>query len=329
MNYFKSVALIGSAISWGSSRLLGESGPRSLHAFGLDQILQTRGVAAHWYQIVEARPKRSDHTLTHQIEALPFVAAHAQRLASAVYQAMTCDQFPVTVGGDHSTAIGHYAGLIRHLAAQVTQSAAEETRDRPSDASSRSDTSCLADIDTPHLGIIWIDAHADCNRLETSPSMACHGMALAAVLGYGAPELTQWFGRRPIRPENVCLIGTRSVDPGEQEFIDQHQIRVFSPADIQQRGWVAVLNEAVAIATHNTQGFGLSIDLDAFDPLEAPGVAFPEANGVHAAEFQTSLPMLLQHTRLIGIEISEYAPECDIEHQTAHLISNLLSSRQQ
>jgi arginase len=328
MNYPKSVALIGSAISWGSSRLLGEAGPRSLQAWGFDQILQTRGIAAHWYQIVEAQPKCSNHTLTHQIEALPFVAAHAQQLASAVYQAMTCAQFPVTVGGDHSTAIGHYAGLIQHLATQFTQSAAKETRDRLSDSSTPSDTSRLdTDINTPHLGIIWIDAHADCNRLETSPSMACHGMALAAVLGYGAPELTQWFSQRPIRPENVCLIGTRAVDPGEQEFIDRHQIRVFSPADIQQRGWAVVLNEAVAIATHNTQGFGLSIDLDAFDPIEAPGVAFPEPNGIYAADFQNILPMLLYHANLIGIEISEYAPERDIEYRTAHLISDLLSSR--
>lgn len=314
MAAFTSLSLIGSAIGWGSGRLLGESGPRSLRDFGLDRQLQELGLIAVWHDIVEAQPHLSDYALEHQNDALPFVAAHAARLASAVRAVVASSQLPVTIGGDHSTAIGHYAGLVHGLAAQ-SRSAIASGEITPPAAS------------TQILGIIWIDAHADCNRPETSPSMACHGMALATVMGHGAPELTRLTLQEYIQPAHVCLIGTRAVDPGEQQFLERHQIRVFSPAELSQRGIAAVLNDAVAIATHGTAGFGLSIDLDAFDLVDAPGVAIPEPDGLRVEQVLPELSVLIRHPQLLGIEISEYVPEHDVDQKTARLVRDLLSLR--
>ncbi len=281
----REMALIGSAIGWGSGRLAGEAGPQALQAFGLGR----------WAALLEAQPKLAQHRLGQQLEALPWVAAHARNLADAVERVVNAGQLPVTLGGDHSTAIGHYAGLSRALAAPE------------------------------RLGIIWIDAHADCNRPETSPSMACHGMALAAVLGEGFPELTQLGQGARVLPQNVCLIGTRSVDPGEQRFLEQRCIRVFAMDEVQRRGLAAVLAEALAIATQDTAGFGLSLDLDAVDPEDAPGVAFREPNGLRAAELLGSVAGLLGHAQLLGLEISEYAPEFDQDGKTARLVQALLA----
>jgi arginase len=292
----REIALIGSAIGWGSGKLAGENGPGVLQHFGLERELQARGITARWQAIVESHPLISDYALGDRAEAIPFVAAHTRNLASIVKQAVESGKLPVTLGGDHSTAIGHYAGLTERL--------------------------------TPveRIGIVWLDAHPDCNVPETSPSMACHGMALSAVLGYGAAELARSPALLRVRPENVCLVGTRSIDDGEREFIARHAIKVFSISEIERRGLRSVFEEALSIVTKNTVSFGLTIDLDALDPIDAPGVAFPEPNGIRGAELIAALPLLLRHSSLLGIEISEYAPEFDSQLQTARLASDILSA---
>ena len=291
------VALIGSAIGWGSSKLAGEDGPAALRDWGLAERLAGAGVAADWAEVLAAEPTLADRTIDRPADALPFVGAHVRRLADAVLAWAWRDRLPVTIGGDHTTAIGHYAGLVRAV---------------PRGG---------------RLGIVWIDAHPDLNTPETSPSMAYHGMALAAILGHGDPNLAppalRW-GR--IKPANVALIGCRSLDDGERHFIEANGLRVFGIAEVRKRGLADVLAEAVATATAGTMGYGLTIDLDAIDPADAPGVAFPEPGGLPAEDVAAALAGLKDDHRLTGIEISEYHPPADRDHRTAEVVARLLTS---
>ena len=293
----RQVALIGSAIGWGSSKLAGEDGPAVLRDWGLAARLAAAGVAADWAEMLAAEPSVAAHKIDRPTDALPFIGAHVRRLADAVLAWTWRDRLPVAIGGDHTTAIGHYAGLVRAV---------------PRGGK---------------LGIVWIDAHPDLNTPETSPSMAYHGMALAALLGHGDPNLAppalRW-GR--IRPANVALIGSRSLDDGERHFIEANGMRVFSVDDVRKRGLVQVLAEAVATATDGTMGYGLTIDLDAIDPEDAPGVAVPEPGGLMVDDVISALAGLRDDTRLVGVEISEYHPPADQDHRTADVVARLLTA---
>ncbi|MGP1396400.1 MAG: arginase [Inquilinaceae bacterium] len=290
------VALIGAATSEGSGRFLGAGGPAALRAYGLADRLTACGRPADWDTILasDAAPE----PLVHPADALPRVAAFNRRVADAVAAIAASGRLPVTIGGDHSYAIGHYAGMTRGLPASA------------------------------RAGLLWIDAHADCNTVETSPSGACHGMTLAATLGIGHPDLTVVNGGPSrIDPAHVALIGPRAIDAGERTFLSDMGLRLFAMDEIARRGLDAVMDEALDIVALAPSGFGLSIDLDAVDPTEAPAVAVPEPGGLSAAALIAALTKVAARPGLLGIELAEYVPELDPPgHPTADLAARLLES---
>jgi arginase len=267
-----SLALIGSGIGWGSRHAASAAGPARLRRLGLAENLAASGVAAEWRAMIEAEPFRSGETPE---KALSVVAAHGGRLKSQVEAALRAGEFPVTLGGDHSAAVGHYAGLAASL---------------PEGA---------------RLGIVWIDAHGDLNTPETTPSGKLHGMPLAAILGHGLPELTGLMGGRFVSPGNLCMVALRDLDPGERDFIRRHGIRVMDMAEVGRRGLAACLAEARGIAARGAEAFGVSIDLDACDPDIISAVATPAPGGLDPEELLSALPAL---SGMAALEISEYAP---------------------
>src|SRR5665213_879539 len=161
-------------------------------------------------------------------------------------------KFVSVVGGDHSCAIGTWSGVydaMHHLG---------------------------------DIGLIWIDAHMDSHTPETTPTNHIHGMPLACLLGYGYPTLTGVLHAAPkFKPENVCLIGVRSYEKGEAALLKHLNVRVFFMEEVQERGFEVVLAEAVQHVNQHTIGYGITLDIDAVDPLEAPGVDVPEPEGIH------------------------------------------------
>ena len=161
----------------------------------------------------------------------------------------------------------------------------------------------------------------------TSPSGAIHGMPLAVLLDCGAPELTSVAKTGPaVHPHHVCLVGVRSFEIEELELAESLNLRFIGIEEVNRRGVADVLAQAQAIAADGTAGYGVSLDIDAFDPLDAPGVGTPVPGGIRAATFLGASSELTRDRRCLGIEIAEYNPRRDESGRTARLIGNLISS---
>lgn len=224
------------------------------------------------------------------------IAELCQRLAERVKQSVQHQQPFIIFAGDHSCGIGTWSGA---------KSAIQE-----------------------EIGLIWIDAHLDAHTTETTLSGNIHGMPVASLLGYGDSLLTSVLDAKPkIKPENMCFIGVRSFEESEYELVKRLGIKVFFMDEVRARGLDAVFKEAKSIMTKNTQHYGISIDLDGIDPLEAPGVGTPEKNGLSAQALCDALRKYCYgDPALLGIEIAEFNPHHDVAGKTRHVIQNLVKS---
>jgi arginase len=290
----KQVHLIGAGSGWGAGVREAEDGPRGLRDFGLAERLSASGVRAKWAAMVEPEKRWSEHGELSRPEAFELVARHNAALADAVAEAIAARALPVVLGGDHAIAIGTWGGVARGL------------RRAP-------------------FGLIWMDAHLDAHTLETTPSMNAHGMSAAVLLGHGSPEFLA-VGGGALRSEHLCYVGVRSYEAAEWALLRRLGVRIFYMEEVRERGLAAVMAEALAIVTRGTRGFGLTIDLDGFEPADVPGVGLPVAGGLRGAETAVVLRGIARDPRLRALEIVEYAPALDRDQRTAQLVLDLLAS---
>ena len=221
------------------------------------------------------------------------VADICRDLAGEVADALAAEAFPLVIGGDHSVAIGTWSGVARHLGAP--------------------------------LGLVWIDAHLDSHTPETSYSGAIHGMPLACLLGRGDKRLLGiGLAGGQISPQHTVVLGPRSWEPEEAEFLARLGVRVIAGDEIDQRGFADCLDEALRIVAGATAGFGVTLDLDAIDPEIAPGVGSPEPEGLSAAAVRLGLRRLAGLHGLLALEIVEYNPDRDRHGVTARLVAELI-----
>lgn len=201
----------------------------------------------------------------------------------------------IVIGGDHSCGIGTWSGAVHAMHAE------------------------------DHFGLIWIDAHMDSHTYATSPSKALHGMPLAILMDKGDAKLRhiESYGRK-IKPEYLVLIGVRSFEDGEHDLLKSNKVRVFYMDEVIERGIQSVFAEALSIVTNGTIGFGISIDLDAFDPVDAPGVGSPAPGGLRFHEVGDYLPTLFSSEHLKCLEIAEFNPELDHKDKTADIVYKIL-----
>jgi arginase len=175
--------------------------------------------------------------------------------------------------------------------------------------------------------LIWIDAHTDMNTPESSPSGNVHGMPLACCIGQGPQELTNIFGYSPkIDPANVALVGIRSVDGQERDIVQRSGVHAFTMRDIDERGMRSVFEEAIRIAGNGTAGIHVSLDMDAVDPREAPGVGTPVEGGITYREAHLAMEMLGDTGRMTSLEVVEVNPVIDDANRTAILAVQLVMS---
>ncbi len=224
--------------------------------------------------------------------ALPGLLAE---LADRVADQIGAGALPVVIGGDHTCAAGTWRGAARSAGA-----------DRA-------------------FGLLWIDAHLDAHTPKTSPSGNLHGMPLAALLGAGSPELVGVDGPR-LQPGHVCVVGARSFEGEESRLLQSFGVRVYDMDEVRRRGLRAVLEDALARVRAGTAAFGISFDLDAFDPDQAPGVSTPSPRGLDAAELGTALRGIVRDPHLAALEIAEYNPDRDADGRTARLAGTLLET---
>ena len=285
----RAVQLVGVASGCGASDTGCEAGADVLRETQLTARLRASGFRARWADII--RPAES-----HRADTLEAVRRICMRLARRVEHIVHEGDLPIVVGGDHTSAIGTWKGIAHALQKQG------------------------------RVGLLWIDAHMDAHTPQTSESGMLHGMPVACLLGYGYPELTEIAENARIDPRCVCLFGVRSFERGEAELLQRLGVRVFFMAEIAERGVAQTMREAMDIVTGASAGFGITLDLDAIDPGDAPGVGSPAAGGMRSSELIAALAEHGAHPDLVGIEIVEYNPYRDRLAATAGLVGDALDA---
>jgi arginase len=177
------------------------------------------------------------------------------------------------------------------------------------------------------IGLIWLDAHADMNTPDTSPSGNVHGMPLACLVGIGPAELTDMFGFKPkVAPANTVIVGLRDVDQMERPYVKESGVRAFTMRDLDERGLRAVMDEAIHAACEGTAGFHLSLDMDFVDPKDAPGVGTPVRGGATYREAHLAMEMICDSGHMVSMEVVEVNPVIDETNRTADLAVELVMS---
>jgi arginase len=283
------VALVGFASGVAANNSDCALGPWYLYYH--PELFQALPFATYWAAMVQST------ALGHGREVLPEVEKNLQQLADAVLPLAQAQKPLCVLGGDHSSGIGTWSAVAH------------------------------ANRSKGDIGLIWIDAHMDSHTPETSETQNIHGMPVAHLLGKGVPSLCQLMDAQvKVKPENICLIGIRSYESGEAELLKTLGIKVYFAEEVLQRGIDVVFEEAIQHVKRQTNGFGVSIDMDAIDPEDAPGVGCREPGGINGQQLVQSLNGLAQREPLLAIELTEYNPLHDIEAKTAKLMVELLGA---
>jgi arginase len=292
------VAIIGVPQDYGAGRRGVDMGPSAVRVANLNTRLEALGGVVQDYGNVFVDQPESIRESQSAARHLPQIAQNCLRLAKMVEKAAGEGQFPLVLGGDHSVAVGTAAGMSRHYRKQKQG-----------------------------IGIIWIDAHGDFNTPESSPSGNVHGMPLSCIIGQGPRALTHLRGLAPmVAPRNVALVGIRDIDRREADNIRAAGIHAYTMREIDERGMRAVIQEAIHVACEGTAGFHLSLDMDALDPSEAPGVGTPVRGGLNYRESHLAMELLHDTGRLVSMEVVEVNPVLDIANKTAELAVELVLS---
>ncbi|WP_203247911.1 arginase [Sporosarcina beigongshangi] len=289
------ISIIGVPLDFGQSRRGVDMGPSAIRYAGAVGRIEAIG-----HQVTDEgdipvgaseRKEHIDSTLKNLDEVIQANTALAVKVAAVV----EAGKFPLVLGGDHSIAIGTLAGLSDKY---------------------------------NNLGVIWYDAHADLNTAETSPSGNIHGMPLAASIGLGHEDLVNLYSKKQkVKPENVVIIGARSVDPGERKLIKEQGIKVYTMHEIDRDGMTAVMKDAIAyLRSRNVDGVHLSLDLDGLDPLYTPGVGTPVPGGISYRESHLAMEMLEDSGMVTSAEFVEVNPILDEKNKTADVAVGLMGS---
>lgn len=288
----KQISVIGVPMDLGQSRRGVDMGPSAMRYAGMAERLHNLQYRVKDLGDLQIPLEQEEEEET--LHNLKRVTSVNEELANLVDQEVASGAFPLILGGDHSISIGSIAGIAKHYS---------------------------------NLGVIWYDAHGDLNSDETSPSGNIHGMSLAVNLGVGHPSLTTILGdQAKIKPENVVIIGARSLDPGERELIKDKGINVYTMHDIDRCGMPQVMEEAISYLKERTDGVHLSLDLDGLDPAEAPGVGTPVLGGLTYRESHVAMELLAQSKCITSAEFVEVNPILDDKNTTAEVAVGLMGS---
>ena len=292
------IAILGAPLDLGAGRRGVDMGPSALRLAGLNAKLESLGYVVEDLGNVPVAQQESTATGRENAKYLSQIAKTCVSVAEKVEKVLRDGKFPLILGGDHSVAVGTVSGVSR----------AFRERDEK-------------------MGLIWIDAHADMNTPESSPTGNVHGMPLACCVGRGPRELTHIYDYTPkVNGRNVVLIGLRDVDKRERELVGESGVTAFTMRDIDERGLRNIMEEAISRVSQGTTGFHLSLDMDAIDPDEAPGVGTPVRGGMTYREGHLAMETICDCGRMTSMEVVEVNPVLDEANRTALLGVELVMS---
>jgi len=289
------ISIIGVPMDLGQARRGVDMGPSAIRYAGVVERLEAIGHDVTDEGDIQVRVAKGSDMMQTNLKNFHEVRIGNTKLADKVHEVVANGKFPLVLGGDHSIAIGTLAGISDRF---------------------------------KNLGVIWYDAHADLNTDETSPSGNIHGMPLAVSLGLGHDELVNIRGFAPkVKPENVVIIGARSIDPGERELIKKQGIKVYTMHEIDRLGMTAVMDDAIEyLRSRGVDGVHLSLDLDGLDPLYTPGVGTPVPGGITYRESHLAMEMLEESGLITSAEFVEVNPILDERNKTADVAVALMGS---
>ena len=292
MTVTKEVAILGAAIDLGTTRRGVDMGPSAIRYAGLSERLETLGIKVVdcgdvLAEIPEVASVRDEHA-----RYLPAILATCRQIATRVSEIADKDQMPLVLGGDHSIAMGTLAGLAKAHGVG---------------------------------GVLWVDAHGDLNRPNTSPTGNVHGMPLAAALGRCGFTIEGFPDAPWVDPKHVALVGIRSLDPGEKDLVRMLDLAVFTMADIDKRGMPEVMDEAIGVVK-GANHVHLSLDVDVCDPEIAPGVGTPVRGGLSYREAHLAMEIVAEAELLTSLEVVEVNPILDHADETGALAVELAAS---
>jgi len=288
------IDLIGVPIDLGAGRRGVDMGPSAIRYAHLQNKLEELGYAIEDKGNIEV-PIQEMCTITDpKLKYLDCIIPMGRRIAGAVATSVQGGRFPLVLGGDHSLSVGSIRGAAKQK----------------------------------KLGVIWVDAHADFNTPETTPSGNIHGMPLAALCGLGDPRLVSLWDETPpvLDPRRVAVIGARDLDQGEKRNLREAGVMVQSMEQIDRIGMVAALEKAIERVRRDVDGIYVSFDMDALDPRHAPGVGTPVNGGLTFREAHLACEVIAETGKLIGMDMVEVNPILDVQNQTALLAVEFIRS---
>jgi arginase len=289
----REIAIIGAALDLGQGRRGVDMGPSALRYAGLEERLASLGYRVHDVGNVQTAVQEATALHDEHARFLPEIRETCERIAGHVADTTRRGAVPLVLGGDHSVALGTLGGL--------------------------------ASVHGPG-GVLWIDAHADVNTPETSPSGNVHGMALAAALGLaGAGFESAAWPLPAVDPRKVALVGVRELDGGERVLLRDAGVRVFTMSEIDRVGVERAIRESLD-RIGGARFVHVSLDMDVLDPDVAPGVGTPVRGGLTYREAHLALELVAESGLVGSLEVVEVNPILDSENTTAETAVELVAS---
>jgi arginase len=292
----RTITLIGAPTDVGANDRGASMGPEALRVAGLHGALASSGM-----QVIDrgnlSGPRNPALPPVDGYRHLAEVLEWNRRVHDAVHADLVAGHLPILLGGDHCLSIGSISAVARYC---------RESNKK--------------------LRVLWLDAHADFNTSELSPTGNLHGMPVACLCGFGPQELTQLSGRTPaLHPAWIREIGIRSVDAGEKRFVHDHHLEVFDMRHIDEVGVRHTMAEALAGLDRDTH-LHVSFDVDFLDPEIAPGVGTTVPGGPTYREAQLCMEMIADTGLMASLDIMELNPAMDIHNKTANVAVDLVES---
>lgn len=291
------IEIIGAPSTFGQKKLGVNLGPDAIRYAGLLSRLKKMGLDVIDKGNIEV-PTLDVEKFNSDQEGLrnyDEIVTVSENLSKATSEIVEKGNFPLTLGGDHSIAVGSISGISQHY---------------------------------ENLGVIWYDAHGDLNVPEESPSGNVHGMPLRILAGDGPDELVNINDFTPkVKPENIVLIGMRDLDEGERKYIKDKNIKTFTMADIDRFGIQEVIERSLEyLKSRNIDGLHFSLDVDALDPAETPGTGTRVMGGLSYRESHFALELLNESKLVTLMDIVEVNPLIDNSNHTAEQAVALLGT---
>ncbi len=289
----RTIAVIGAALDLGQGRRGVDMGPSAIRYAGLEERLTSLGFEVRDSGNVATAVVEATSLEDERARYLPQILRTCEQIAERVAAALADDAVPLVLGGDHSVALGTLGGLASARGAG---------------------------------GVLWVDAHGDLNTPDSSPSGNVHGMPLAAAMGLAGERFANDTWPLPaVDPSRVAILGARSLDEYERDFLRRSEVLVLTMSEIDRIG----IEQAVGRALERIAGPGfvhVSFDMDVLDPAIAPGVGTPVEGGLNYREAHLALELIAESGLAGSFEVVEVNPVLDHENQTARLAVELVAS---